>query len=280
MIEPPVHRVRVRVCAIRCDWSSEFGRIALPGKTRKTEDSDGAAQVLKDHARGTVWKVGLHGQECVCKCMALESHWMRLRSWARLSPAWKYWESARWLRTEGFVVAEPLAIVQGRARAEGQEASGKLVECLVLQYMPGQTVLAHCAAHDFLCSQEHQIAREIGLLAARLSGLGRFNRDAKLSNLIVTSVHKTGVHLGMIDCADLRRCPVHDLGSIARMLAAGYIEALGCCVPPRRSLCMRAVQTATQTTSKEAKAAHKELWRAVAAIVGAHGNPMPKDNPL
>ncbi len=230
--------------------------------------------MLKDHPGGTVWRADLLGRPCVLKCLPLAGP----RRWAQArlhtSPAWRHWRQARWLRAHGFSTAETWAIVRGTR-------DGQPVECLIMQHLPGESVLEHMAMPDLPASAQRHVAEAVARLACRLAHEGRVNRDAKPSNLIVTSLHQTGAHLAMIDCADLRRCPRDDEAAVVRMLASGAIEPMGVGFTSRRAIQMRAVRAAAETLDPQnPKALARRLWRQVAAAVRAHGDPTPKNNPL
>ncbi len=262
---PPNQQVRVVARASQADWGGACG--AMEG-----------GLCLKDHDRGTVWRAELLGRVCVVKCLPLGTIKRRLQAAVHASPAWRHWKQARWLRAHGFSTAEPLAIVRGRR--EGQE-----VECLVLEYLPGKSVLEHMAGGGLSAACERHIAEAVALLACRLTDEGRVNRDAKPSNLIVTSLHETGAHLAVIDCGDLRPCKPNDeaavVGAIVRMLASAVIEPMGCGCLPRRAVRMRAVFTAAEVLDPaNPRTRAKRLWRLIERAVAAHGDPMPKDDPL
>lgn len=265
VLRPPNQRVRVVARSSKTDWGGACAGFA-----------DGL--VLKDHARGTVWRATLLGRECVIKCLRLDSPRRRLQSTLHASPAWRHWRRARWLRAHGFSTAEPLAIVRGRREGPGE---GPEVECLVLQYLPGESVLEHMAMLDLPARSRHHVAEAVARLACRLAHEKRYNRDAKPSNLIVTSLHETGAHLAVIDCADLRPCKQDDEGAIVRMLTSAAIEPMGCGCLPRRSVRMRAVFAAAEAIEPaNPRRRAKRLWRLIERAVATHGDPTPRDNPL
>lgn len=261
VLRPPNQRVRMVARASTVDWAS-----ACAGFT------DGL--VLKDHPGGTVWRANLLGRECVLKCLRLEGARRGLQSACHASPAWRHWQQARWLRAHGFSTAETWAIVRGTR-------DGESVECLVMQHLPGESVLEHMAMGDLPARSQHHVAAAVARLACRFVREGRYNRDAKPSNLIVTSLHKTGAHLAVIDCADLRRCPRDNEAGVVRMLTAAVVEPLGCGCLSGRGVRMRAVYSAAETLDpRNPRRRAKHLWRAVERAVAAHGDPIPRDNPL
>lgn len=262
---PPNQQVRVVARASQADWGGACG--AMEG-----------GFCFKDHDRGTVWRAELIGRECVVKCLRLGGPRRKVQAALRVSPAWRHWKQARWLGAHGFSTAEPLAIVRGRRDGPG---GSQEVECLVLQYLPGESVLEHMAMGDLPVRHQHYVAEAVARLACRLAHEGRVNRDAKPSNLIVTSLHETGAHLAAIDCGDLRRCRRDDEAAIVRMLASAAIEPMGCGCLPRLAVRMRAVCTAAEVLDPaNPRTRAKRLWRAIERAVAGHGDPTPKDDPL
>lgn len=261
MLGPPDQCLRTVARSTDADWA---GACAAFG--------DGT--VLKDHAAGTVWRGELLRRSCVLKCLRLGTPRRWAQSRFHVSPAWRHWEQARWLRAHGFSTAETWAIVRG-------VRDGEEVECLVMQFLPGGSVLEHMAMPDLPAHHQHRVAEAVARLACRLVQEGRFNRDAKPSNLIVTSLHETGAHLAVVDCADLRRCPRDDEGAVVRMLASAVIEPLGVGCLSGRGVLMRAVRTAAETLDPgDRRACVRRLWRGIEAAVAAHGDPTPEVNPL
>lgn len=262
MLRPPDNRLRVLAAAPDGPAPAQLAAAlkARPG-----------GELLKAHARGAVWRTTLAGHHCVLKCTPLAGPRRRLQALFRATPAWRHWRSARWLLANGVRTAAPLAIVRGRA-------GGQPVECLVLKFIPGHTVLHHLATGDLSPRQQHRVAEAVADLAVTLARRGRANRDPKPSNLIVLGPSDASTELAVIDCADLRpagRSP------IARALAAAFLEPLGCAYPPRASLRMRAVVAASRAVAPEnPRPFSRTLWREAAAIVAAHGDPTPLDDPF
>jgi hypothetical protein len=197
-----------------------------------------------------------------------------VQGWLRLSPAWRHWRNASWLRERGVAAGEPLAIVRGRS-------GGVAVECLAVEFIAGRTVLEHAAAGDLSTRAEHRVAAAVAALACGLAREGRVNRDAKPSNLVVMRADAAAAELAVLDCADLRRCRPGDRAALVRMLASAVIEPTGCGLRMRGALRMRAVRSAAAVAgSAPRRAAVRALWREIAAAVEAHGDPAPRDNPL
>ncbi|MBK7406511.1 MAG: hypothetical protein IPJ41_18430 [Phycisphaerales bacterium] len=259
MPRPPRHNLRIVAASTPGDWAA---------------DTD--ATLLKSHGGGSVWRTTLAGRECVVKCLRVGSVRQRLGCLLHATPAWRHWRNARWLREHGFSTGEPLAVLH----AEETDGGGAF-ECLVLQYLPGRSVLDLLASGDLGPRERRHLAGAVGRLAARMSREGRFNRDAKPSNLIVTSLHETGAHLAVIDCADLRPCRVGDHAVVARMLASAMLEPMGCGVVIPLTMRARCIAAAAEALDpRDARAIARSLWRRTREIVASHGDPTPRENPL
>lgn len=257
----PADNPRVLCQSIPGDWAAALRTLESP-------------RCLKDHPGGTVWRATLLGHDCILKSTPLTSPKRRVQALLRRSPAWKHWRAAHWLYAHGIDTAPPLALL----RCSHERSP---FECLVLAFLPGGTVLEHLADRDLTPAEEHRLAEAVARLACTLAKQGVRNRDAKPSNLIVTSIDRSAATLAVIDCADLRRVRGSAEHAVAQMLASAFIEPLGCDLRPRRALCARAVYTAARTLTPDQPAATaRSLWHQIAAIVTAHGDATPADNPL
>jgi hypothetical protein len=212
----------------------------------------------------------------IIKCRTLTRITDRLKSALRAGRADRHWRGAAWLIHHGFRTARPLVL----ARVRGDEG---VREVLVLECLPGRTVLDHLAARSLGPRSEHEIAREAGRLIARLSSLDRFNRDCKPSNLMVTRLDETGVEIAMIDTVAIRPS-VRRRRNFARMLASLIIESVGTGNEPRNALKARAVREAITalTPGASPRATHTasmNVWSRIATIVRDHGDPTPLHQP-
>jgi hypothetical protein len=228
-----------------------------------------------------VWAGRLAAREVVFKLRRLRGLTDQVRFWLKVSPLDRELFGTSMLKAAGVPTA--IAIARGRARWNGPAA------CVVLELLPGSTMLAHLASGDLSVSQEHGLATMLGEQVAHFVACGIFNRDHKPSNLIVTEPGQP-----MIDVP--ARVAVIDAAGVAkgakpkRMLASLYIEPLGCRCPPRRALVMRCLLayvrsvvagvTGADASRDAERAAVKDLWRAVAQIITEHGDPTPADDPL
>lgn len=261
MFCPPDRNTRLIASAAPGDWAAALGDIRAP-------------EPLKDHAKGTVYRATLLGRECILKCAPIANPKRRLQALLRRTPARRHWRNALWLRASGIDSAAPLAIVHG-------EHKKTPIECLVLEFLPGATALDHLAARDHTARAQHRIAEATATLACTLARLGVRNRDPKPSNLIVTELTPNRATLAVIDCADLRPARASLEQTVAGMLASACIEPLGCGLPLRRALCARAIHSAARTLDPDdPAAAARRLWARAAAVVAAHTDPTPINDPL
>jgi len=140
-------------------------------------DWPGDAVVLKDRPDGTVLRRTLLGRDLIFKSEPVSSAYRRLQVRVGLSRGRRTWDGARWLIAQGVDAARPLALLDGRS-------GERRVECLVLEALPGVTLLQHLG--DEPDSQRTlDIADAVGRNIATMFLAGRFNRDHKPSNMIV-----------------------------------------------------------------------------------------------
>lgn len=152
----------------------------------------------------------------------------------------RQWSGAERLESLGIPTASPLLLATG-------QIAGRRCDWLLLRAVPGMDLLRHLDQRDLGVADEHDAARRVGRLVARIDSYGWFDRDTKLSNLI-------RAHDGVIvaiDTVDIQRRP----GKRVRMLRAMLVEAIGHDLLPRRTLMMRCLCEAVE----EPKAAWREL---------------------
>lgn len=251
--------VRLAHGLARADWSG-----ALEGF------NPNHAQTLKMAVGAGVYRSTMLGRPVVVKIRLACGPVERLKLLTRTGRAWRQWRGAEVLARAGVPAAGPLAI------AVEPTAAGPR-EWLVLEALPGRTLLAHAAdvhaGRGVLTPRaQHALASAAGALAGAIDRAGLFNRDLKPSNVIVTSLGTGGGGpvLAVVDTVAVRRGR-----GLARMLHALAVEPLGVGALPRRGLLMRALHAAEPD-----KARRHALWREVARSLEAHGDPTPVDDPL
>jgi len=176
-----------------------------------------------------------------------------LRGWLRaMAPrrrGWRQWRGAARLAAIGTPTAQPLLLARGRAGAEH-------CEWLALELVEGRTALATLRAGDLSVGEEHALAAQLGSLVRAIDEAGWFNRDSKLSNVIV----RPDGGLVVVDTVGVQRRG----GKRLRMLGAMLNEAMDAGVLPRRAVLMRALRAAADDP--------KVSWRAMEqAAAGRRG---------
>src|SRR4029079_3031733 len=113
---------------------------------------------------------------------------------------------------------------------------------LIMEALPGKTILQHLADNDLTARQQHAVARALGQQAAALMHHKHYNRDPKPSNQIVTVLTDRAATVALIDCVGIKRNLWFDSDEPIPMLPRMLIEALGVGLRPRRTLVMRALR--------------------------------------
>ncbi len=228
-----------------------------------------------------------------------------LKSLTGNSKGWRHVRNAAWL-VERRLPTAPVLLLARHAGAE----------ILVMDALPGPSLLELMASPETTLSEQHALADAAGALVARVVHAGRYNRDHKPSNLIVTHLSPAAADLAIIDCvAFIRPGPLtRPIQAPLRMLSSLVIEPMGCGVLPRQALLMRGLraylrhswhladhpsparaQIAPLSTppptpplyapiSVEQRAwelaSIRAFWSEVLRTIHAHGDPAPSINPL
>lgn len=225
-------------------------------------------QVIKRDGDAEVVAATLLDQAVIIKRWRARSTYEKFKMKLGLGRASRHARGTRLLQSCGIPTAAVLA------SQLTPEQDGALVQTLILERLPGKTVLQHLADGDLAPRQQHALARRIALDMAALLRAGYYNRDHKPSNLIVTSTDAADPRVAVIDTVAIRRAG--DVGAI-RMLASLFIEPLGCGVPPRRALAFRVVRTlANEGLGKP----YQQLWMYAGNVIRNHGDARPKVDPL
>jgi hypothetical protein len=218
----------------------------------------------------------------VLKVERLDGGWALARSMLRLTKAHRQWRGAELLEARGIRAAIGVAVIRG------QSVAGS-VEMLALEALPGQTLL-ECLADVTLCAQsQHRLARTVGWHLASLCQAGLVNRDAKPSNLFID--WKQGKpSLIVLDTVAINprlfggKSARAEKG-LTRMARDLLLEPAGCNTPVRRALAMRALRACFDRLHPDQgprrwRSWRDRRWREVAAMIEAHGDPTPQDDPM
>ena len=209
----------------------------------------------------------------------------RLKLFVGLSRMQRQWRGAGELRHLDLAVNRPL--VHGVSTL-----AGKGVEVLVTEFLPGTTLLHHLRDKSLSASDARHISRELARIIVAMVRRGRFNRDFKPSNLIVSEPDDRGArHIAQIDTVAIHRCnPARFDIAPVRMLTCLMLEPIGCGCPPttrQRLRLLRDVVTAwndehdaTELDPEIRRGGIMTLGKLVAAEINAHGDPRPRNNPL
>jgi len=243
----------------------------------------GSASVLKADAgswvRGLPGPAGCGFEEVVVKCRPDAGPGESFKRLTRSTRGDRQWRGAEWLAAYGFLT--PRSLVLARAEVDGVRC-----EILVMERLAGRSVLEHLAAGvektagSLSVREQHVAAKRVGEMIANLSRAGRYNRDGKPSNLIVTLGTAGDIAIGIIDTVAIRRDAWFDSDELEWMLARLYIEPVGCGFPPRRALCMRAVLAAVGADAGKSRETVREVCELASHFVQRHGNPVPRVDPL
>jgi tRNA A-37 threonylcarbamoyl transferase component Bud32 len=242
-----------------------------------TEFDPSGATRLKQDAGTAVYRARLMGRDVVVKSWQVRGPLSRLKALVRHSRADRHWRGAGWLTAQGIPTAPVLVLASAGNR-----------QILVMEALPGKTVLQHLADRDLMPRQEHAVAAALGRQIAALMARGRSNHDPKPSNQIVTGVSGEIATVALIDCVAVRPIVWFDSEEPIPMLAKLLIEAIGCGVPPRRALRMRALRAywdalghlRPASATPFTRAARNHAWMEVAAFITNHGDPTPLVPPL
>lgn len=222
--------------------------------------------------------------EVIVKWWSSASPLARLRAGLGMGKAEAHAAGAGLLLRAGIPTAKVLSITNHVSPARGQ--------VLIMERLPGKSLLQHLADRDLTVRQEHAVARAAGALIDALSNAHLNNRDGKPSNIIVTQVSDERATLAFIDTAGVRRMRFFPSpGNVMRKNLA--VEAIGCGVLPRRALLMRVIcwsgphpspdeveEFGFEHARSEWVMGRRADWEAIAQFIRDHGDPRPKVNPL
>lgn len=291
-------RPGIRVARIVKGWRDRAPAVKQFAQAVGTT-ADSQLELLKAGKHSFVGRTILDGQLVVVKWRELTTLGDRAKCVIGASRAFRQWRGARLLARAGIPAARPLALLVQIRITAADSASGQPVrdyahprEWLILENIPGQTVLHHIAGGKLSVIDQHALARAVGVQVGAMLRAGLCNRDHKPSNLIAEFVD--GVPLvTLIDTVAIRRRS--NPGEMVRMLATLLIESIGVGIAPRGAIAFRVLRDACaawlEGTLGRPLGTHKGDRKALRALVRStarridqyvrfHGDPTPKDNPL
>lgn len=288
----------VRVEKVAPAWRDRKAALARFATSFRLEPATGT--VLKAEGHSFVVRVEIEGTPLIVKWRELVGLRDRAKNLLRASRGFRQWRGARRLQRAGIPVAGPIALLTQYGGGETESARPRALipsaawprEWLLLEEVPGKTLLRHLADRDRSIRDEHALARAVGVQVGAMLRANVCNRDHKPSNLIVTFDEGVPI-VTLIDTVAIRRRG--NPGEMARMLATLLIEPIGVGVAPRSAIAFRVLRDACAAwlehtlarplgTAKGDKKALRAMVRSIARRVDqyirTHGDPTPKVNPL
>lgn len=256
MISPGLERTRVLM-------SAEVDPSALVESLREIGRSP-MWEIVKVSGRTSVFAGEVLGnQRVIVKTMALTRVSDAFARLARRTRLERQVRGAQLASYAGIITAEPRVLVRGR------DAQGRTVDTLVVDRLPGRTLLTEIAEGVMKGSRARSIARAVGSHVWSVWAAGLFNRDCKPSNLVVLP-EAFGDAIGLIDTVGVRDRRRGD--TVEKMLANLAAELVGTGLVPGRTQLMRAII--------EAGLEPGGGWRDVARALGRRGDHTPREDPL
>ncbi len=196
------------------------------------------------------------------------------------SRAHRQWAGSEWLRSVGVAAPRCVAIIRGTR-------DGSPVETLATEYVPGHTLLWQIARgvvkDDADSPASRAIAYAVGRDIAQIIKSGRFNRDHKPSNLVVTDAGPPIAKIATVDAVAIQPLKPEDRAEgIAKMVAALIMEPKGTGNPMPASMLRRIVDALAHEMVGPGNA---ETWTGdmltrANRLVEAHGDSTPEHDPL
>jgi tRNA A-37 threonylcarbamoyl transferase component Bud32 len=274
MIFPPHRRIRiVRLApdgADRSEWTS----------TLSARDWGVGAEILKKSDDASVVRAMVHSRDVVLKSRVLRGLKPRVQGMLGRSRSHRQWNGSEWLRSQGLQSPRCLLAAVG-------ERDGQTVETLVLEYAPGHTLLWQIARGVIMEGPDSPASRAIAYTLGRdlaiMIKAGRFNRDHKPSNIVVTTPGPPAAALSIVDAvAIVPFKPARRSEAMARMIASLLIEPRGIGHPVPESFIHRTVLSLAHEMvgATEAEAWTRDMLAWAQRIVAAHKDPVPTHDPL
>lgn len=299
-LPPPAHPLKVARYARWGGYSPRQWAVAFARTDWATD-----AQCLKSSGTDTdpgpaVWRATLRPQkqpiDCIVKVEPVSTAAGALRLTLGRSRFHRQWSGAETLHKAGILTGRPKALLVGGRGPLGlpwgrpDDDPGRRA-CLVLDALPGRSLLAHLSGEGRTIATERALATGVAATLVALHRAGLRNRDHKPSNLIAVPATGPGnapaFLCGIVDTMGISKSlPARKEDALHRMLASLVIEPTGIASPPPRTTAMRllrALERALHPKSRRRAAWRRwrdKTWHAVASIVAGHGDTTPTDDPL
>lgn len=291
-------RPGIRIARLNRDWKSRAAAVKDFAAGLGIEP-ESRIEPLKIGKHSFVGRAVLEGQPVVVKWRELTTLNDRAKCAFGASRGFRQWSGARLLVGAGIPAARPVALLVQYGHSSAETAAGVSSrsyanprEWLVLEDVPGRTVLHILAEQELGVVDQHALARAVGVQVGAMLRAGLCNRDHKPSNLVAS--FEDGVPMvTLIDTVAIRRRS--NPGEMVRMLATLLIESIGVRVAPRGTIAFRVLRDACaawlEGTLGRPLGSHKGDRKALRALVRStarridqyvrhHGDPTPKDDPL
>lgn len=274
MILPPQRSIRI----VRSDPDGPDRSAWISGVGSR--DWSVGAEVLKRSDSASVIRAMVHSKDVVLKSRVIPGLKGVIQGVFGFSRAERQWRGCEWLASKGIGAPRCLAIMTGKR-------DGVRIETLVLEYVPGHTLLWQIArgviSVDPTSPASRAIAYAVGNDIARLVKAERFNRDHKPSNIIVERTGPPSAALAIVDAvAIVPFKPAKRTEAMARMLASLLIEPRGIGHPVPDAFMSRVVDALAHEVvgAAEAETWARDMHAWATRLVAAHKDPVPTDDPL
>lgn len=255
-----------------------------PLKQRTTDDGEAWVSVCRAELPLGATRARTEPRAVVIKIERLSSVRKRVQALFRKTKAHRQWRGALIAQHAGVRAAQALAVLHGR------DAAGRHVELLVLEAIPGKTLLEHMdevarSVSPLSVREQHRLAEAVGRFYVNAI-IAAANGDPKPSNVIV--LNDAAEHddvlsrFAFVDTTDVQATK----GSPDWSLAMVQIESLGCRCPVRIGLRMRALRAfaaerkASAHDTRPLRTHMRGLIQTLTEIVGREHDHTPKDDPL
>lgn len=248
--------------------------------TLSARDWSVGAEILKQTNDSSVIRAMVHSRDVVLKSARVRGLKGTLQGLTSRSRAHRQWRGSEWLRANGLSAPNCVAIMAGKR-------DGDSIETLILEYIPGHTLLWQIARgiikDDPESPASRALAYSVGRDISRLVKAGRFNRDHKPSNIVVSTPGPPVATLALVDAVAIMPLkPANRSDAMARMLAALLIEPKGIGHPVPEPFIRRVAHALAHEMvgATEADAWARDMLAWADRIVAAHKDPTPTHDPL